>query len=352
MTDDLYNLSERIRAAAEQRRALRIRGGGSKDFYGGTPHGQLCETTALRGIVDYEPTELVITARAGTDLREINATLREQGQMLGFEPPSFTDQATLGGAVASGLSGPRRPYCGAVRDFVLGVQIIDGRGDLLRFGGRVIKNVAGFDVARLMAGSMGTLGLLTEITLKTTPCPTAECTLRFEFDEAQALDTMSRWVGRPLPISGTAWHAGQLSVRLSGASAALQAARRALGGETLERAGEYWQAVREHQLAFFTTAESLWRISLPGHAPPLALGEVFLEWGGALRWLHGPADADEMRARASRFAGHATLFRSAARPVGGPFQPQTPALLALQQRLKAVFDPYRLFNPGRLYPEL
>ena len=352
MIDELHSLSEQVRAAIAQRRALRIRGGGSKDFYGGLPRGDLLDTTLLSGIVDYEPTELVITARAGTELRVISALLREQGQMLGFEPPSFNGRATVGGAVASGLSGPRRPACGALRDFVLGVQIIDGRGDLLRFGGRVIKNVAGFDVARLMAGSLGTLGLLTEVSLKTTPSPAAECTLRFELDETRAIDTMSRWAARPVPISATVWHAGQLLVRLSGAPRALQAARQVLGGEMVAQAAEYWEAVREQQLAFFTTAESLWRISLPGRAPPLAHGEVLLEWGGALRWLRGPADADSVRALASRFGGHATLYRSSVRPENGSFPPPSPALLALQRRLKAVFDPHRLFNPGRLYPEL
>ena len=350
--EELQSLAERIRAAATQRRALRIRGGGSKDFYGAALQGELLETTHLTGIVDCEPTELVITARAGTALAAIEQRLSEHDQMLAFEPPHFGERATIGGAVASGLSGPRRPYCGALRDFVLGVQIIDGRGDLLRFGGRVIKNVAGFDVARLMAGSLGTLGLLTEVTLKTVPRPKAQCTLQFELDQPLALERMSQWAARPLPISATAWHGGRLLVRLSGAQAAVRAARQELGGELMQGAGEYWEALREQRLEFFSAGQPLWRISLPAHAPPLTSGDSLLEWGGALRWLRGPVEVDAVRALASRLGGHATLFRACTKPAQSPFQPLSPSMLALHRRLKAVFDPHGLFNPGRLYPTL
>lgn len=350
--EELQSLAERIRAAATQRRALRIRGGGSKDFYGAALHGEPLETTHLTGIVDCEPTELVITARAGTALATIEQRLSEHDQMLAFEPPHFGERATIGGAVASGLSGPRRPYCGALRDFVLGVQIIDGRGDLLRFGGRVIKNVAGFDVARLMAGSLGTLGLLTEVTLKTVPRPKAQCTLQFELDQPLALERMSQWAARPLPISATAWHGGRLFVRLSGAWAAVRAARQELGGERMQGAGEYWEALREQRLEFFSAAQPLWRISLPAHAPPLTSGDGLLEWGGALRWLRGPVEVEAVRALASRLGGHATLFRACTKPAQGPFHPLPPSMLALHRRLKAVFDPQGLFNPGRLYPTL
>src|SRR5579883_854597 len=196
---DSRSLREQIRAAAEARRPLRFRAGGSKDFYGGPLEGELLDVSGLSGVSEYEPTELVITAKAGTALVEIERVLSEHGQMLAFEPPRFEGRATLGGAVAAGLSGPRRAYCGAVRDFVLGVEMIDGRGELLRFGGKVIKNVAGFDVSRLMAGSLGTLGLITEVTLKTVPQPRAECTLRLEMDQPGALESMALWATRPLP---------------------------------------------------------------------------------------------------------------------------------------------------------
>ena len=352
MPDELHSLTERIRSAALERRALRIRGGGSKDFYGGAAQGELLETAALTGIVDYQPTELAVTARAGTALAVIEKALGERGQMLAFEPPSFGQSATLGGAVASGLSGPRRAYCGAVRDFVLGVQVIDGRGGLLRFGGRVIKNVAGFDVARLMAGSLGTLGLIVEVSLKTVPCPKAQCTLQFEWDQPLALERLSQWAARPLPISATAWQGGRLLVRLSGAQAAVQAARQALGGEPVDGAGEYWEALREQRLEFFNTAGALWRLSLPAHAPCLPEGEVLLEWGGALRWLRAAMSIDAVRALASRFGGHATLFRASTKPPEGPFHSLEPSMLALHRRLKAVFDPHGVFNPGRLYPQI
>ena len=274
-------------------------------------------------------------------------------QMLAFEPPRFDGRATLGGAVASGLPGPRRAYCGALRDFVLGVEMIDGRGELLRFGGRVIKNVAGFDVSRLMAGSLGTLGLLTEITLKTVPRPRAECTLRLQLDQARALESMTRWATRPLPVSATGWHDGTLHVRLSGADAAVRAAREALGGETLSGADEYWESVREQRLAFFAAAGELWRVSLPAHSPELPVpGPTLIEWSGSLRWLPGPLDGGALRAFAARCGGHVTLYRAPVKPCEGPFQPLSAAMLSLHKRLKTAFDPYRIFNRGRLYPDL
>jgi glycolate oxidase FAD binding subunit len=350
---ELTSLREHIRAAAAARRPLLIRAGGSKDFYGGMPQGELLDVSRLTGITDCEPTELVISARAGTLLSDIERVLAGHGQMLAFEPPRFAGRATLGGAVASGLSGPRRAWCGALRDFVLGIEMIDGRGELLRFGGKVIKNVAGFDVSRLLAGSLGTLGVITGVTLKTVPRPRAECTLRFEVDQPQALESMVRWATRPLPISGTVWHDGLLHVRLSGAEAAVHAARERLGGELVNAADEYWETVREQRLEFFTAAQELWRVSLPVHSPPLALdGPILIEWGGALRWLTGPQNRSALRAAAMRFGGHATLYRAPLKSAEGPFQPLPAAMQTLHRRLKAVFDPHAILNRGRLYPGL
>ncbi|MGA9367248.1 MAG: glycolate oxidase subunit GlcE, partial [Steroidobacteraceae bacterium] len=289
----------------------------------------------------------------GTPLEELERELSAHRQMLAFEPPRFDGRATIGGAVASGLAGPRRAYCGAPRDFVLGVEMIDGRGELLRFGGRVIKNVAGFDVSRLMAGSLGTLGLLTEITLKTVPRPQAECTVRLELDQPRALESMTNWATRPLPLSATAWHDGILHVRLSGADAAVRAAREALGGETLNDADEYWERVREQRLAFFATAEELWRVSLPAHSPVLPLaGPTLIEWGGLLRWRPGPQDGGALRTLAARYGGHVTLYRAPVKPREGPFQPLPAAMLSVHKRLKTAFDPHGIFNRGRLYPDL
>ena len=350
---DLPDLQERIRAAAAAAQPLRIRAGGSKDFYGGPLAGELLDVSALSGITHCEPTELVISARAGTPVTVLEHELAAHDQMLAFEPPLFEGRATIGGTVASGLSGPRRAYCGAVRDFVLGVELIDGRGQLLRFGGKVIKNVAGFDVSRLMAGSLGTLGLLTEITVKTVPRPRAECTLRFEMAQPQALESMARWATRPLPLSATEWHDGVLYVRLSGADAAVRVARDALGGEIVVDANEHWESVREQRLPFFAAAHELWRVALPAHSPELPVPEpALLEWGGSLRWLPGPQDGSALRELAARFGGHATLYRRRAKAPEGTFQSLSPGMLSVHKRLKAAFDPHGIFNRGRLYPDL
>ena len=352
MQQIIDQLTDTIRHAAADKTPLCIRGGGSKDFYGGAPRGESFSVSAYRGIIDYEPSELVITARAGTPLADIEAALRERGQMLVFEPPHF-GIATLGGCIAAGLSGPRRAYAGAVRDTVLGVRILDGRGDDLRFGGQVMKNVAGFDVSRLMAGSLGTLGVLLEISLKVLPVPVAAATLRFESTAGDAIALMNEWAGKPLPLSATAWHDGKLYVRLSGASAAVGAATKMLGGERLDEgeAQRYWQDIREHTAAFFNTAPALWRLSLKSTTPPLNLpGTQLIEWNGALRWLATNAHAATVREAAKFGGGHATLFRGGDKAVG-VFQPLPRALMTIQKKLKRTFDPAGIFNPGRLYPD-
>jgi glycolate oxidase FAD binding subunit len=352
---DLQSLQERIRAAVGGRQPLRIRAGGSKDFYGGHLEGELLDVSTYSGITHCEPTELVISARAGTPLTALERELAAHDQMLAFEPPRFGGRATLGGAVASGLSGPRRAYCGALRDFVLGLEMIDGRGELLQFGGRVIKNVAGFDVSRLMAGSLGTLGLITEVTLKTVPRPRAECTLRFEMAQAKALELMTLWATRPLPLSATSWHEGLLSVRLSGAGSAVRAARESLGGEAVDDAETYWDELREQRLELLEAGNALWRLSLPAHSPPLPVqGPTLIEWGGSQRWLPGPGDQDgaALRELAGPCGGHVTLYRAPVKPPEGPFQPLSPLMLSLHRRLKTAFDPHGIFNRGRLYPDL
>ena len=352
MPDPIAGLSERIRAAAAHKTPLRIRGGGTKDFYGEPCAGEALDTRPLAGIVDYEPTELVITAGAGTPLADIEAAIRSRGQMLAFEPPHFGAGATLGGCVAAGLSGPRRASAGAVRDFVLGVRILDGRGDSLRFGGTVMKNVAGYDVSRVIAGSLGTLGLVTEVSLKVLPVPVAEITLRLEKSAAEAIALMNEWGGRPLPISATCHCDNLLTVRLSGAAAAVRTARDRIGGEEVSDAAAFWTAVREQTLPFFAGAQTLWRLSVKSTTPPLNLpGPQLIEWGGALRWLAGDGDARLVREAAAYAGGHATLFRARDKAAGA-FQPVTPALATLHRRLKAAFDPAGIFNPGRMYPDL
>jgi glycolate oxidase FAD binding subunit len=365
---------ERIRAAHADATPLVIQGGGSKHFYGNVVAGEILDTRALSGVVDYQPKELVLTARAGTPLADIEALLAEQNQMLAFEPPHFGERplpnplpqagggasdalrapkpihATLGGCIASGLSGPRRPYAGAARDFVLGVRIIDGTGQPLRFGGRVIKNVAGYDVSRLMVGALGTLGLITEVSLKVLPRPAAETTLQFELDEAAAILKMNQWAGQPLPLSASSWHAGLLSVRLSGAASAVQAAQTRLGGEVLKDAAAFWQRLRDQATPFFDK-RPLWRLAVKPTTPPLNLSDAqWIEWGGAVRWIAADLSAATLREVAKAAGGHATLFRGDT-PPDGAFTPLSPALLALHRNLKQRFDPRDIFNRGRLYPD-
>ena len=354
--DIVKQFQDQVRTAAREGQTLRIRGGGSKDWYGGPLQGEILDTRACSGIVDYEPTELVITARCGTPLGEIEAALAERRQMLAFEPPHF-GAATLGGAIASGLSGPRRASAGALRDFVLGARLLDGRGEVLAFGGQVMKNVAGYDVSRLLAGSLGTLGLLLEVSLKVLPLPVAETTLRFAMGEADAIRSLNEWAGRPLPVSASCWADGVLALRLSGARAAVDDAVRSLrgqGGEVMPDCAPFWLDVREQRHAFFNGDAPLWRLSLPSTSGPVALGPQLIEWGGAQRWLRAAADpngnadsARHIRATAAACGGHATLFRGGDKSVG-VFQPLAPAIARIHERLKAGFDPAQVFNPGRM----
>lgn len=349
------SLVETIRAAAQARRPLCIRGGGTKDFYGNAPRGEPLDTRGLRGIVAYEPSELYVTAGAGTPLAELEAMLAGRDQMLAFEPPHFGAGATIGGCVAAGLAGPRRASagtaCGGVRDFVLGARLLDGRGQLLSLGGTVMKNVAGYDLARALAGSLGILGVILEVTLKVLPRPPAETTLRFGMDQPEALDRLSAWAGRPLPVSASVWHEGSLHLRLSGSHAALRAAKATLGGEEVA-GGAFWEDVREQRHPFFLSDAPLWRLSVPSTAAVAALdGPQLIEWGGALRWLRSSRPDSEIRAWAAAAGGHATLFRGGDCS-GSVFTPLPPVLAAIHRRLKDEFDPAGIFNPGRMYPGL
>jgi len=343
-----------VRDAAARRAPLRLRGGGTKDFYGQSLAGEILDTRAYSGIVAYDPTELVITVRGGTPLADVEAALAGKRQMLAFEPPHFGAGATIGGAVAAGLSGPRRASAGAVRDFVLGVRLMDGRGQDLTFGGQVMKNVAGYDVSRLMAGSLGTLGVILEVSLKVLPLPVAESTLELEMPEDKAIETVNRWAGKPLPISATAYTDGDLGVRLSGAAAAVKAARATLGGALVDadQAARFWVGIREHTDRFFQGDEPLWRLSVPSVTPPLALpGSQLIEWGGSLRWLKGHAEARTIRDLASSVGGHATLFRGGDKSAG-VFQLLRGANATIHRRLKAEFDPLGVLNRGRMYADL
>jgi glycolate oxidase FAD binding subunit len=350
-------LQDRVRAAAAATQPLFIYGGGTKSFYGEHCVGERVETTALAGIVAYEPNELVITARAGTPLAEIEHAMEEHGQNLAFEPPRFAAGGTLGGAIATGLSGPRRPYAGAARDFVLGMRIIDGTGEALTFGGRVMKNVAGFDVSRLQTGALGTLGIITEVSLKCLPQPKAEATVVQACAADESIRRVNAWGGKPLPLSATCYCAGKLWVRISGAESAVAAATRSIGGERVEQGKEFWESVRDHAHPFFAAAQSddraLWRLSVKSSAPHADLGgDQLIEWGGALRWLMTAPDMDHepIRAWAKSHGGHATLFRGSKH--SDVFTPLDTMMATLHKRLKATFDPHGILNRGRLYADL
>lgn len=351
MTDQSISelLQTQVQLAAERGAPLRIVGGGSKAFLGRDCEGEVLNIGRHRGIVDYDPRELVLTARAGTPLREIEKTLSESNQMLAFEPPHFGDNATLGGAIASGLSGPRRPYSGSARDYVLGCKLLNGKADILNLGGRVMKNVAGYDLSRLMAGAYGTLGILLEVSLKVLPKPAASITLIHECSQAEAIAYMSGLLTRSLPIDGACHYAGHCHVRISGSEQAVQEAQRKLTGDVVHDGHHFWERLREHQLPFFEQAQPLWRIAVKPATAPLAIeGEWLLDWGGAQRWLVSSAAPEQVREVVHAHGGHATLFRGGDRH-SEIFQPLVPAMLALQQRIKASFDPHTIFNPGRIY---
>jgi FAD/FMN-containing dehydrogenase len=362
----LRRLIDQVCTARDMKAALDIRGGGTKAFYGGPPRGEPLELQSLAGISSHEPTELVVTVRAGTPLAELEAALGEHGQCLAFEPPRFARDAqaglgTVGGMVAAGLSGPARASAGAVRDHVMGATVLNGRGELLTFGGQVMKNVAGYDVSRLMAGSMGVLGVLCEVSLKVLPLPVAQMSFEHELDAAQALAWLASQRAKPLPLTASSWHQGRLRVRLSGARAAVRWAGQQLGGRALDanEAAAWWRDVRDQRGAFFVIddaalagGECLWRLSLPPTAPVLDLpGAQFIEWGGALRWLRTYASAAAVRAAAAGVDGHATLFRGADKSAGA-MAPLSAPLMRIHRELKAAFDPAGIFNPGRLYADL
>lgn len=367
----LRALVERVRAAQADGTPLEIAGHGSKAFYGGPRHGEALHTTGLSGISSYEPTELVVSARAGTPIAELEAALAEHGQCLPFEPPRFrvgsVAKGTVGGLVAAGLSGPSRASVGAVRDHVLGATLLNGRAEVLSFGGQVMKNVAGYDVSRLLCGSMGVLGVVLEVSLKVLPVQPATATLRFELDEAAALQQLNAWGGQPLPVSASAWWAGMLLLRLRGARAAVNAAVDTLltrhRGEGVEDslATPFWDGLRDHEDEFFVkartavesnTGAALWRLSVPQTAAPVSLpGEQLIEWGGAQRWWCTAASTATVREAAQRAGGHATLFRGGDK-AAGVFTPLSAPLQRIQRELKREFDPAGVFNRGRLYPDL
>lgn len=340
-------LLAQVNQARENATPLRIQGSHSKGFLGHEVAGEVLDTRAHRGIVSYDPTELVVSVRAGTPLSQLRATLDAAGQMLPCEPPSFGEGATVGGMIAAGLSGPRRPWSGSVRDFVLGTRVITGLGKHLRFGGEVMKNVAGYDLSRLLAGSYGCLGVLTEVSLKVLPKPRQCLSISLELDSARALSKLAEWGQQPLPISAASHDGQRLHLRLEGGEGSVTAAHQRLGGEPLDSC--YWADLNEQRLTFFDEGPPLWRLSLPNNLGPLSLpGEQLIDWAGAQRWLK--SEAKDIQSIAHELGGHATCFSHGASTT--PFQPLAPALLRYHRQLKAQLDPQGLFNPGRMYAQV
>jgi glycolate oxidase FAD binding subunit len=357
----LARIVDQVQTARAAKATLRITGGGTKDFYGNAPQGEPLDMKPLAGISNYEPSELVVTVRGGTLLDELEAALAEQGQCLAFEPPRYVARGTVGGMVAAGLAGPARAAAGAVRDHVLGATLLNGKGQVLTFGGQVMKNVAGYDVSRALAGSMGVLGAVCEVSLKVLPVAPATATIRLECDQAEALRRLNAWGGEPLPISASAWWSGMLVLRLAGARAAVQAAQAQLGGEPIDAplAAAFWRGLRDHGDEYFAAAAqaedegaALWRLGLPTTAPPLTLpGEQLVEWGGAQRWLCTRAGAAQVRDAAAALGGHATLFRGGDKRAGA-FHPLDAVQQRIQRALMDAFDPDRVFDRARLYPDV
>ena len=361
----LSELSNQVMAARAALRPVFIRGGGTKSFYGeidgleDISSYSVLDMSAYQGIVNYQPSELVITAKAGTLLSEIEQTLNDQNQMLAFEPPRFGPRSTIGGCVSAGLSGPRRMAAGSLRDFILGTRLLDSTGAVLQFGGEVMKNVAGYDVSRLLAGSMGIFGALLEVSIKVAPRPFLEETRVLDVDQAGALAFFGQWRGQPLPISASAWHAdsdhpaGRLWVRLSGSEPAVTSAIKKIGGQAMAatQAAPFWDSLRDQTHPFFTTLP-MWRVAVPPQTPPLGLGPALMEWNGGQRWFANPDSGADLRLPVARAGGHATLFRYASKAADVPaFHPPGAGLMNISRRMKHQLDPSGIFNPKRLFPE-
>lgn len=367
---------EQILNAAKNKTSLSIEGGGTKAWYGNANSYSKLDTRTYSGILEYHPEELVITACAGTPLAEIESALAEKNQILAFEPPHFGPSASFGGAIAAGLAGPGRISLGNLRDFILGSRLMDGKGQDLTFGGKVIKNVAGYDVSRLLPGSMGTISLLLEASVKVLPKPAATNTLRCHLPQARALQLLNSWAGQPLPLSASAWignhnEDGELTIRLSGAIAAVKAAIPVLEAAVNiveldpKTASEFWEDLREQELISFNhlpANETLFRLALPAACGPLNIpqmtGGLVLEWHGQQRWITAPGDDTTFAAIkqiASINGGHATRFKQGAnidlanqRFTLLSEQTHSVALEAVQARLRSAFDPAGVFATSRL----
>ncbi len=356
MDKDLsLELQSQVATAYEQGTPLRIIGGDSKSFYGAELVGEPLLLSGNTGIVSYEPSELVITVRCGTALQEVERVLVAEGQMLAFEPPHYGESATIGGTIACGFSGPRRPFAGSARDFVLGCKVLTGKGDIVSFGGQVMKNVAGYDVSRLMTGALGTLGVLLEVSLKVLPIPEHEITLSMPLSTNEALDVMCARAVKPLPLTAASYDGDAVNLRLAGTANAVKAAQKKIAGDVLQFGEQYWREVREQEHYFFQQSFPLWRLSVaPGTLQLPLQGQWFFDWGGAQRWLFSDMLPADIRASVAAEGGHATLFRNKEYYSGityAPvFHPLAKPVAKIHHNLKAAFDPKDILNRNRFYP--
>ena len=346
--DRIQQLCNVVKHAHDTKQPLNIQAGNSKAFYGNHVDGQIIKTSDLDGIIEYQPSELYITAYASTSLQTIEDTLDEHNQILSFEPPHYSNSATIGGAIASGFSGPRRPYGDAIRDCILGTNIINGKGEYLSFGGKVMKNVAGYDVSRLMCGAFGTLGIITQASIKVQPKPKHECTLLFEFSEEQALNKIHSWLSELIPVTASYYENNHLWIRLSGLEKTLNNIHKQIGGEEISSNKEFWQSIKNHQTDFFHSNTPLWRCIIPHNSPFTINGDSSFEWNGSLRWIKSTETADTIFSACQKYRGHASLFRSSSKPTDC-LAPMNPQLQTIHQKLKHAFDPEKILNPGRMY---
>jgi len=355
--DQSKALQKQVQNAINTNQALNIQGGNSKSFYGNVNPSndyQILDVSQHTGIDDYDPTELAITVRAGTRIRDLEALLAEHQQMLPFEPPCYSEDATIGGAIASGISGPRRAYTGSARDTILGVQIINGEGEIANFGGQVMKNVAGYDISRLMVRSMGTLGVILNVSLRLLPKPQHEITLQFEASQQDALAYFRLLRKQQQIISASAWFEDNVYLRLSGTQQAVQYSTKKLTGSEMSNSEQFWKELKDQKNDFFRQDKKpLWRLSLPAATPVISSLEdnLLIEWGGALRWVHSNSPANIIHSIANKHGGYATLFKGDV-PDTPCFPPLEPALFKLHKQLKNKMDPKGIFNPCRLYESL
>ena len=364
--DITTDLQAQVKQAISNQTPLYIHGGNSKQFYGNAVDATPLDISVHTGIINYDPSELCITVRAGTKLSDIETLLADNNQILAFEPPHYLysslnnqDTATIGGAIASGISGPSRAYTGSVRDSILGVNIINGDGEIANFGGEVMKNVAGYDLSRMMVRSQGTLGVILNISVRVIPKPEHNITLAFEASQSEALSYFQDLRKNTLPITATAWLNNTALIRLSASEQVLQSCKEKVKGDERLNADSFWQGVRDHTHEFFTNSKNddkpLWRFSLPPATPEKIQldGEELIEWSGAQRWIHSNAPANIIRDIAKSQKGYATLFNNAPSDESATrFSELEPALFTLHKQLKNQMDPQGIFNPGRIYKGL